>query len=172
MTAWPAVRVSGPGLWWAGLLGLAGLACGAASPSPSPGCVDVANWNVSGGLTCADFVDNAYCTPTRGYGTGWNSLWGTFSLYTYHGLDCTQACCGCGKAYMAPSPSVSPSPASDSPSPSLMASPAASPITCLDIPACWMDSANHTCAEYSSLQWCNFAGGYGTGWQSSWGTFS
>eukprot|EP00667_Euglena_gracilis_P034234 EG_transcript_58554 len=55
--------------------------------------------------------------------------------------------------------------------PAASPSPEGSPISCLDQPAGWRDSANRTCEQYSSQSWCTFAGTYGDGWPSSYGTF-
>ena len=44
-------------------------------------------------------VESKFCTPTGGFGPGWDPSWGSsYRLYvsTSDDTDATQACCGCG----------------------------------------------------------------------------
>jgi len=66
-------------------------------PAPQP-CFDMPGWESSEGQDCSDYVGKAYCTASRGYGSGWLPHWGTFDLYSSDdGYDATVACCGCGR---------------------------------------------------------------------------
>jgi len=38
----------------------------------------------------------AWCTPSGGYGPGWQKSWGAFADWTKGGHDATTACCACG----------------------------------------------------------------------------
>eukprot|EP00959_Pyramimonas_sp_CCMP1952_P444855 9314747-Pyramimonas_sp.AAC.1 len=42
---------------------------------------------------------------------------------------------------------------------------------CTDDPAGWVDSWGYSCADYADGEWCTESGGYGPGWDFSWGTF-
>ena len=41
---------------------------------------------------------------------------------------------------------------------------------CTDI-AGWSDSFGYTCADYANLNYCTSTGGFGIGWDPTWGTF-
>jgi hypothetical protein len=43
-------------------------------------------------------VESKFCTPTGGFGSGWDLSWGSsYRAYvSSDGADATQACCGCG----------------------------------------------------------------------------
>lgn len=42
---------------------------------------------------------------------------------------------------------------------------------CQDDPADWQSSTGYGCQSYQSHLWCTEDGGYGSGWEESWGTF-
>lgn len=43
--------------------------------------------------------------------------------------------------------------------------------SCSDSERDWKDSSGRTCAQYHDNRWCTSDGGFGPGWQSSWGLF-
>lgn len=60
-------------------------------------CEDsVADWVDAYGFSCADYEEKAFCTPEKGYGSGWQTEWGLFNVYSVDGVDATEACCMCG----------------------------------------------------------------------------
>lgn len=66
---------------------------GFGSPLIAPSCSDTQkDWQDSSGRTCVQYHENGWCTPDGGYGLGWQTSWGLFSLYG--GAD--QVCCVCG----------------------------------------------------------------------------
>jgi len=56
----------------------------------------IEGWKDTGGFTCGDYLKYEFCTSEKGYGTGWQSHWGSFDRYTIDGVDATQICCTCG----------------------------------------------------------------------------
>ena len=116
--------------------------CGAVAACNDP----LEDWVDSSLYTCAEYVDNNWCTPDGAYGSGWDMAWGTFGSRQNSGYTAVEACCGCG----------------------------AKPETrqCTDALADWMDSEKNTCSTYVLNKWCTSDGGYGTGWDFSWGSFA
>ena len=45
---------------------------------------------------CALYEGAKWCTPSKGYGEGWNSFWGRFGGFKRKGKSAAKACCGCG----------------------------------------------------------------------------
>lgn len=69
-----------------------------ASGQSSLRCMDRRGWVDSYGYTCDMYVDRDYCTPSGGFGRGWDAGWGSNyrDYVSVDGFDATQACCGCG----------------------------------------------------------------------------
>lgn len=60
-------------------------------------CVDApSGWTSYMGSACSDYDSNEWCTPTKGYGAGWETSWGSFDNYAVEGLSADIACCACG----------------------------------------------------------------------------
>ncbi|CAE7259997.1 unnamed protein product, partial [Symbiodinium sp. CCMP2456] len=115
--------------------------CGAAS------CNDtVENWVDSNRYTCAEYVDNQWCTRDGAYGSGWDMSWGTFGSRRNGGYSAVEACCGCGATFAL--------------------------LQCQDAAVDWVDSQGNTCPTYVLNSWCTAEGSYGEGWDFSWGTFA
>ena len=68
------------------------------TPAPSPGsCTNNKGWVDAYGETCASYVKEKACTSSGGYGSGWDSAWGTFAdSAPMHGVGANKACCKCG----------------------------------------------------------------------------
>ena len=116
--------------------------CGAVAACNDP----LEDWVDSSVYTCAEYVDNNWCTPDGAYGSGWDMVWGTFGSRQNSGYTAVEACCGCGAK-----PEIR---------------------QCTDALADWMDSEKNTCSTYVLNKWCTSDGGYGTGWDFSWGSFA
>jgi len=60
-------------------------------------CKDVPSWVDAYGESCASYVKEKACTSSGGYGSGWDSAWGTFAdSAPMHGVGANKACCKCG----------------------------------------------------------------------------
>lgn len=118
-------------------------------------CQDVANWQPENEGPCDEWVSSNYCTPGGGYGTGWNNDWGEFDLYKSQGLTVAEACCECGGGTHTPTPPT-PTPA---------------PAPCENIPVNWQPDGDVPCQDWFDENYCTSTGGYGTGWDASWGYF-
>eukprot|EP00667_Euglena_gracilis_P009951 EG_transcript_10120 len=62
-------------------------------------CKDIP-WQDRFGSTCADYVNNKWCTITGDYGPGWDFTQPNFRSFDYrtnNGNNALSACCGCGK---------------------------------------------------------------------------
>merc|ERR1712224_1045591 len=81
---WPANegKIDGPG-------------CQAAS-NITKACEDIPGWTDSEGFSCHKYVADQWCTPSGGYGAGWESTWGDFDKYMNASHTAVSACCGCG----------------------------------------------------------------------------
>jgi len=139
-------------------------------------CEDVIpGWADSLGFTCVDYASSEFCTLSKGYGPGWNNLWGDFSVYAVQGRDATQACCKCGAVrgsdlqmeMLFVPPEVQEFVASDLSSffvPS-------EELTCEDTTKGWVDSLGYSCDKYDEYKFCTSTKGYGAGWDEDWGAF-
>jgi len=151
--------------------------CGAVA-DPEPCKDNIEGWIDSLGYSCADYVKNAYCTPDKGYGTGWDKDFGTFDVYAVNGVDAIQACCRCG-AEKAPAPTPITA-TSEKNAPPFYLLPKAkdiwAPISpqgpCKDKIEGWKDSLGYTCAEYVENEYCTPSKGYGVGWEEGFGAFA
>jgi len=111
----------------------------------APNCVDISDWTDSEGYDCVAYWSLGWCTTDGMLGPTWEFAWGTFTSYISHGHTAVTACCGCGKDLVNSS-------------------------TCQDQEG-WQDIQEFTCLDYQLLDWCTPDKGYGTGWQTTWGTF-
>jgi len=104
-------------------------------------------WMDSWRKNCTDYVVNQWCTPTGGYGAGWNlAEYGTFDNYTANGVNAVQACCECGGGRY---------------------------DGCNDYPDGFVDNFGYSCLKYTQADWCTVTGEYGSGWvYEKWGGFS
>ena len=66
--------------------------CNATLNSQENACIDTPGFSDRWGSTCADYLDNGWCTKTGAVGTGWQASWGALGHAT------TTSCCACGKA--------------------------------------------------------------------------
>ena len=67
------------------------------TPPGKPVCKDVPSWVDAYGESCASYVKEIACTSSGGYGSGWDSAWGTFAdSAPVHGVGANKACCACG----------------------------------------------------------------------------
>ena len=47
-------------------------------------------------FSCELYEGAEWCTPSKGYGDGWNDFWGRFGGFKRKGISATKACCACG----------------------------------------------------------------------------
>jgi hypothetical protein len=67
------------------------------SCASAPSCTPFADWEDDYGYTCNDYVYNAWCTSSGGFGSGWPSSWTSFAARSYSGRGtAAEACCSCG----------------------------------------------------------------------------
>jgi len=66
------------------------------------------DWTSSSGTPCMTYADMDGCTPSGGYGIGWNaSLLGTFDDWANMGKTAVEACCACGGGSRTSTPDTS-----------------------------------------------------------------
>ena len=53
-------------------------------------------WVDKMGFSCELYEGADWCTPSKGYGEGWNDFWGRFGGFKRKGKSATKACCACG----------------------------------------------------------------------------
>ena len=74
--------------------------CGGGGPPRAPTratCRDEPPlWRDSGNFDCAHYGTSRWCTPAKGYGSGWSPSWGAFADFSVAGVSATDACCLCG----------------------------------------------------------------------------
>jgi len=60
-------------------------------------CKDLPSWVDAYGESCRSYVKEKACTKNGGYGSGWDSAWGTFAdSAPSNGVGANKACCQCG----------------------------------------------------------------------------
>ena len=47
-------------------------------------------------FSCTLYEGAEWCTHEGQKGPGWDDFWGNFNGFASHGMNCKQACCGCG----------------------------------------------------------------------------
>lgn len=79
------------------LMACCGCGGGARGDADSRRCMDrPEGWKDASGDTCAQYVEQKWCTPDGHKGAGWSSNNGDFEEYEHDGFTAFSACCGCG----------------------------------------------------------------------------